>query len=218
MSKNEIEQIEEDIVKLADNRELTHECAFDLGVRLGRFLEKNSLANIKLAYFEEQDNAVILRNRFGALHSKVLEKLEQLLRASIKQHITIAKYKSWSTGFEKRFTDDAFFAETIESKRNVQFVNLKSGDTQYHFFANFILTGKLCELFEKYNQPINFQIVIDDEASEGIIDIRSDKDLERLYGLSANYNCEITDSGIDGYEEFVKALDKKLLFTTIENS
>lgn len=218
MPKNEIEQIEEDIVKLADNRELTNECAFDLGVRLGRFLEKNSLANIKLAYFEEQNNAVILRNRFGVLHTKVLEKLEQLLYSSIKQHITIAKYKSWSTGFEKRFTDDAFFAEIIESKRNVQFVSLKSGDTQYHFFANFILTGKLCELFEKYNQPINFQIIIDDEASEGIIDIRSDKDLERLYGLSANYNCEITDSGIDGYEEFVKALDKKLLFTTIENS
>ena len=110
-----------------------------------------------------------------------------------------------------------FFAEVIETKRNVQFVKLSKGDTEHHFIANFVLTGKIAELFEKYRQPIHFQIVVDDEASEENIDILSDKDLSKFYGLSADYNCDITDSGVDDYENFVKSLDRRLIFMTIEN-
>ena len=217
MSSSEIKQIEYDIVKLAEDGELTNKSSFDLGVRLGRFLEKNSLDNVKLSYFEAQENAVILRQRFGTLHSRVLEQLEWLLHLSIKEHINISKFKSWSTGFDKRFNDDAFFGNEIESKRNVQFHSLSKGDTEYHFIANFLLTGKIAELFEKHNQPIHFQIVVDDDSGEGNVDIRAEKDLVKLYGLSAHYNCEFTDNGVDSYDKFVKALDKKLMLTKIEN-
>ena len=109
MSNKEIRLIEDEIIKLAEDRELTYESAFNLGVRLGRYLEKNNLDNIKLDYFEEQDKVDNLRKRFGALHSNVLGHLEKLLFSSIKEHFTISKFKSWSTGFEERFTDDAFF-------------------------------------------------------------------------------------------------------------
>lgn len=217
MSINEIKQIEQDIVKLAKDRELTYENAFNLGVRLGRHLEKNNLDNIKLDYFQEQDKADNLRKRFGALHGNVLGHLEKLLFSSIKEHIIISKFKSWSTGFEERLTDDAYFAQVIESKRNIQFVKLSEDESEHHFIANFVLTGKIAELFEKFHQPIHFQIIIDDEASERHIDILSDKDLAKFYGLSADYNCEITDSSVDDYEDFVKSLDRRLIFMTIEN-
>ena len=55
------------------------------------------------------------------------------------------------------------------------------------------------------------------ENTEENIDILSDKDLSKFYGLSADYNCDITDSGVDDYENFVKSLDRRLIFMTIEN-
>jgi len=218
MSNEDIKKIDDELVKLAEDGNLTIETSFNLGVRLGRILELQKIDELKLEYFHKQDNLYKLRLRAGKLNSKVLGHLEMLLHLSIKEHINISKYKCWSTGFESRFTDDAIFSDVIVDKRNVQFHSLRAGETQYHFIANFKITGKIAELFEKYNQSTNFEIVVDDDSGEGNVDIRSPKDLVKLYGLSAHSNFEMTDSGVDTYEDFVNALDKKLLFVKIDNS
>jgi len=218
MNKSEKIFIEEELTKLMENGNLTVESSFNLGVRFGRYLQLNSINDFKLDYFKKQDNLYKLRLRVGKLNSKVLGHLEMLLHLSIKEHINISKYKCWSTGFESRFTDNAIFSDVIVEKRNVQFHSLRAGETQYHFIANFKITGKIAELFEKYNQSTNFEIVVDDDSGEGNVDIRSPKDLVKLYGLSAHSNFEMTDSGVDTYEDFVNVLDKKLLLVKIDNS
>lgn len=217
MSNEDIKRIEDELLKLSEDGNLSIENSFNLGVRLGRILECKNIDDLKLDYFYKQDKLYKLRLRIEKLNSKVLSNLEMLLHLSIKEHINISKYKCWSTGFEKRFTDDAVFSDVIVKKRNVQFHSLRAGETQYHFIANFKITGNIAELFEKYNQSTNFEIVVDDDSGEGNVDIKSPKDLAKLYGLSAHSNFEMTDSGIDTYENFVNAFDKKLLFTKIEN-
>ena len=217
MSNEDIKRIEDELLKLSEDGNLSIENSFNLGVRLGRILECKNIDDLKLDYFYKQDKLYKLRLRIEKLNSKVLANLEMLLHLSIKEHINISKYKCWSTGFEKRFTDDAVFSDAIVKKRNVQFHSLRAGETQYHFIANFKITGNIAELFEKYNQSTNFEIVVDDDSGEGNVDIKSPKDLAKLYGLSAYSNFEMTDSGVDTYENFVNAFDKKLLFTKIEN-
>lgn len=217
MSNEDIKRIEDELLKLSEDGNLSIENSFNLGVRLGRILECKNIDDLKLDYFYKQDKLYKLRLRIEKLNSKVLANLEMLLHLSIKEHINISKYKCWSTGFEKRFTDDAVFSDVIVKKRNVQFHSLRAGETQYHFIANFKITGNIAELFEKYNQSTNFEIVVDDDSGEGNVDIKSPKDLAKLYGLSAHSNFEMTDSGVDTYENFVNAFDKKLLFTKIEN-
>lgn len=217
MSNEDIKRIEDELLKLSEDGNLSIENSFNLGVRLGRILECKNIDDLKLDYFYKQDKLYKLRLRIEKLNSKVLANLEMLLHLSIKEHINISKYKCWSTGFEKRFTDDAVFSDVIVKKRNVQFHSLRAGETQYHFIANFKITGNIAELFEKYNQSTNFEIVVDDDSGEGNVDIKSPKDLAKLYGLSAYSNFEMTDSGVDTYENFVNAFDKKLLFTKIEN-
>ena len=217
MSNEDIKRIEDELLKLSEDGNLSIENSFNLGVRLGRILECKNIDDLKLDSFYKQDKLYKLRLRIEKLNSKVLANLEMLLHLSIKEHINISKYKCWSTGFEKRFTDDAVFSDVIVKKRNVQFHSLRAGETQYHFIANFKITGNIAELFEKYNQSTNFEIVVDDDSGEGNVDIKSPKDLAKLYGLSAHSNFEMTDSGVDTYENFVNAFDKKLLFTKIEN-
>jgi hypothetical protein len=121
MSTEDIRKIEDELVKLAEDGNLTVENSFNLGVKLGRILELKKIDDLKLDYFYKQDKLYKLRLRIGKLNSKVLAHLEMLLHLSIKEHINISKYKCWSTGFEARFTDDAVFSDVIVNKRNVQF-------------------------------------------------------------------------------------------------
>jgi hypothetical protein len=158
MSNEDIKKIDDELVKLAEDGNLTIETSFNLGVRLGRILELQNIDELKLEYFHKQDKLYKLRLRFEKLNSKVLGHLEMLLHLSIQEHINISKYKCWSTGFEKRFTDNAIFSDVIVEKRNVQFHNLSAGETQYHFIANFKITGKIAKLFEKYNLELQYSV------------------------------------------------------------
>ncbi len=164
---------------------------------------------------KDVDEQTQLISKFRQLHKKVCDHLERLVKASITKQIAESKLQSWSIGFDTHYGDNGEFDASIVQNSCVQFKGVKSGDGA-HFIAIFKIDGKLKSLFEKYNQPTEFEITVDDENGDDYISISKERQIHALYGCIISYNCELSREGIDNYSKFVDALDKSLLFTLIE--
>lgn len=164
---------------------------------------------------KDVDEQTQLKTKFRQQHKKVCDHLERLVKKSVKRQIVESKLQSWTIGFDTHYGDNGEFDTSIVQSTCVQFKGVRSGDGA-HFIALFKIVGKLKSLFEKYNQPTEFEIIVDDENGDDYISISKERQIHSLYGCMISYNCELNREGIDNYSKFVDALDKSLLFTLIE--
>jgi hypothetical protein len=67
------------IRELTENSKYKLEDVFNLGVQLGRYLEKENLAYVRLSYFDEFDEKTQLRVDFRQLEKSVCNWLERLV-------------------------------------------------------------------------------------------------------------------------------------------
>lgn len=215
MNQEFLKSIDDKVRQLVEGGSYDLEDVFNLGVELGRRLEKGNLDNIQLKIFEELGNQSKLDNDFRALRNKVCDWLELLVKASVKEHITESKFKNWTIGFNKLNVQDCVFEQNIVQKRHVQFLNFRRGDGE-HFIAEFQLQGKLKSLFEKFNQPTFFEIIVDNDDGGDNVSITSEQQIHSLYGCTISYECTLNKQGVSDYQKFVNELNKSLLFLLLE--
>jgi hypothetical protein len=215
MSQDFAKDIDAKVRQLTDERKYKAEDIFNLGVQLGRHLEKEKLADVRLSYFAEFDEKTQLRSEFGQLHKSVCDWLERLVRMSIKEQISESKFRDWSIGFNRLYGNNGEFDASIVEKRYVQFKSVRRGDGE-HFIAFFEVQGKLKNLFEKHNQPTEFEIIVDNDDGDDYVSISKEEQIDSLYGCMISYNCELDREGVAGYSKFVNELEKSLLLILLQ--
>lgn len=215
MTQNYADAFDAKIRELTENRNYKLEDVFNLGVELGRFLERENLSELRLSYFAAAEEKSDLRKNFGQLHKKVCDWLERLVKASIKDQINQNKFVEWSISFNRLYGSNSEFAHSVVKKRYVQFSSVRRGEGE-HFIAYFELQGKMKGLFEKHNQPSNFQIIVDNEDGEDYVSFSKERQIDFLYGCTISYNCDLSKESIDDYARFVSDLEKSLSFMLYE--
>ncbi len=215
MSQDFAKNIDEEVRQLNKDGKYKAEEIFNLGVRLGRYLEKENLAYVRLSYFAEVDEKTQLRSEFRQLHKSVCDWLERLVRMSIKEHISESKFRDWSIGLNRLYGNNSEFDASIVEKRYVQFKSVRRGEGE-HFIAFFEVQGKLKNLFEKHNQPTEFKIIVDNDDGDDYVSISKEQQIDSLYGCMISYNCEIDREGVESYSKFVNELEKSLLLILLQ--
>jgi len=215
MSQEFAMDIDAKLRKLTEERKYKAEDIFNLGVQLGRYLEKEKRADVRLDYFAEYDEKSQLESDFRQLHKSVCDWLERLVRMSIKMQIEESKFRNWSIGFNVLYRNNGEFDANIVDKRCVQFKSVSEGEDE-HFIAFFEIQGTLKSLFEKYNQPITFEIIVDNVYGEDYILITKEDQIDWLNDCMISYNCELNKEDIDKYSIFVNELEKSLLFILLQ--
>jgi len=215
MSHDFAKDIDAKVRKLTEERKYKAEDIFNLGVQLGRHLEKEKLADVRLSYFAEFDEKTQLRSEFGQLHKSVCDWLERLVRMSIKEQISESKFRDWSIGFNRLYGNNGEFDASIVEKRYVQFKSVRRGEGE-HFIAFFEVQGKLKNLFEKHNQPTEFEIIVDNDDGDDYVSISKEEQIDSLYGCMISYNCELDREGLESYSKFVNELEKSLLLILLQ--
>lgn len=204
------------IREITEERTYKIEDVFNLGVELGRHLQKENLSDFRLSYFAEIEEQYDVRKNFGQLHKKVCDWLERLVKASIKEQITQSNFRQWSVGFNRLYSNSSEFDTCIVQKRYVQFSSVHKGEGE-HFIANFELQGKIKDLFEKHKQPTNFEIIVDNDDGDDYVSISNEDQIDSLYGCMVSYNCDLNKQGLADYAEFVNDLDKSLMFMLLSD-
>ena len=215
MSQDFAKDIDAKVRQLTEDRKYKLEDIFNLGVQLGRHLEKEQIADVRLSYFAEFDEKTQLRSEFGQLHKSVCDWLERLVRMSIKEQISESKFRDWSIGFNRLYGNNGEFDASIVDKRCVQFKSVRRGEGE-HFIAFFEVQGKLKNLFDKHNQPTEFEIIVDNDDGDDYVSISKEEQIDSLYGCMISYNCELNREGIDSYSKFVNELEKSLLLILLQ--
>jgi hypothetical protein len=215
MSQDFAKDVDAKLRKLTEERKYKAEDIFNLGVQLGRHLEKEKLADVRLSYFAEFDEKTQLRSEFGQLHKSVCDWLERLVRMSIKEQISESKFRDWSIGFNRLYGNNGEFDANIVEKRYVQFKSVRRGEGE-HFIAFFEVQGKLKNLFEKHNQPTKFEIILDNDDGDDYVSISKEQQIDSLYGCMISYNCELDREGVEIYSKFVNELEKSLLLILLQ--
>ena len=215
MTQNYADAFDARIRELIEGGGYKIEDVFNLGVELGRCLEKENLSDLRLSYFAEAEEKSDLRKNFGQLHRKVCDWLERLVKASIKDQINQNKFGEWSIGFNRLYGNNGEFDPSVVKKRYVQFSTVRRGEGE-HFIAYFELQGKIRDLFEKHNQPTNFEIIVDNDDGEDYVSISKEGQIDSLYGCMISYNCDLSKESVDDYAKFVNDLEKSLLLMLLE--
>lgn len=218
MTQNFANAFDARIRELTEDKKYKLEEVFNLGVELGRFLEKEkeNLSDFRLSYFAETEEKSDLRKNFGQLHRKVCDWLERLVKASIKDQINQNKFGEWSIGFNRLYGNNGEFDPGIVQKRYVQFSSVRRGEGE-HFIAYFELQGKVKDLFEKHKQPTNFEIIVDNDDGEDYVSISKVEEIDSLYGCMISYNCDLSTQGVEDYSKFINDLDKSLLLMLLSD-
>jgi hypothetical protein len=215
MSQDFFKDIDKKLRQLTEDKKYKQEDIFNLGVQLGRHLEKERIADIRLSYFTEFDELTQLKRDFGKLHQNVCGWLEQLVRMSIKDQISESKFRDWSIGFNRLYGNNGEFDASIVKKRYVQFKSVRRGEGE-HFIAFFEVKEKLKNLFEKHNQPTEFEIIVDNDDGDDYVSISKEEQIDSLYGCMISYNCELDREGVESYSKFVNELEKSLLLVLLQ--
>jgi hypothetical protein len=134
---------------------------------------------------------------------------------SIKEQIAKSNFRDWSVGFNRHYGNNGKFDASIVDKRYVQFESVRRGAGR-HFIACFEVQGKLKTLFDKHNQPTEFEIIVDNDDGDDYVSISIKEQVDSLYGCMISYNCELNSEGVEGYSKFVNDLEKSLLLMLLE--
>lgn len=203
------------IRELTENGKYDLEDIFNLGVQLGRHLEKEHLSDLRLSYFAEVEKNSDLRKKFAQHHKKLCDWLERLVKASIEAQINQNKFRGWSIGDNSDYGSNSKFDSRIVEKRYVQFASA-CREADGHFSAYFELQGKIRDLFEKHKQPTKFELIVDNDDREDYVLVSNEEQIGSLYGCVISYNCDFSEDSVRAYIMFVNDLEKTLLLTLLE--
>ncbi len=137
---------------------------FQLGVELGRELQKLGIENYRLPFFENQSQSVnaekAKRDYIKQLNVKVLNQVAKAVRGHIEEYGALTFNASYRRSSSDKLDDDIGLRHGIKHTRTSQ--SQVGGDIELYF--SFV--GKLAEHFTKNNVSPQFEVTLDSSSGE----------------------------------------------------
>ncbi len=187
---------------------------FNLGIELGRLLEKNKITKFRPTVFVDFENKMNAYDILGKEFNRIESVIEFLLHMSIKRHIE----KNGEFEFSKGITCDKFDEENV-SKFCLQLRKVTQQEYGGSFEAEFELTNDVLDLLKKYG--INEYVRCDIENTTGdeyetIYDADNVKHI--VFGVSLHINRHDESWDIEKLREIADKLEAKQVWLALQGN
>lgn len=182
------------------------EKVFNIGVALGRLLERNNFDNHRLSFFSEQEqknNDIQIRfKRLLSVH-KIIEKI--IVLAHVEQVRKTRQINYINGGHSKNNP----LSSELEEKYNITYKGIDVEDGNQDFDITFELNGKLKEIFQKHNVGAKFVINLCNSSGENSELINSVHKAETsFYGTTMYSIPTIEELTVEQAETFAVDVEK----------
>lgn len=183
---------------------------FELGVELGRELQKLSVEKYRLPFFETQSQSVSAektkRDCIKQLNVKVLSQVVKAVRAHIEEYGALTFNASYRRSDYEKLDDDIGERFGIKHIRTSQ--TQVGGDIELYF----TFVGKLAEHFTNNNITPQFEVRLDnssDEDNETVYEV--DEESYPFRGVYCGLNALDDRQSVEFVKSFGEDFDKCLL-------
>jgi hypothetical protein len=194
---------------------LNREDLFNLGVELGRELERNKIDIYRSPIWERLNDATARNKKIKELSNKIEEHIATLLRQSVIKHIE--ENGSWTISKDNHYLLDRFDEEIIK-QFNIQVIGCTMERYGGEFTLTFSVEKKLAKLFKKFNINELFTVRIENRSGEEDQTLYEPGDVKRHI---KNVMLDIRDGNewtLEKCDECLQEISHHFLFALIKNS
>lgn len=213
----QITKLNKAVVEYSDKHRTLDEKLFNLGVELGRLLEKSNITDYRLPFFVEQEDAENVAQEKGKLirqaEKLLLDIVKKAYKAELDETGAISIDASYNGRRETHLSDDIVNRFFVKHTQTEQY---QSGQD---FTLTFILQGKLQEIFQRHSVSPQFEITVSNNSGEEDETLYDADDIDhQLYGINIKQHAQTTTLSVEQLKAFVDDLEKNLLFLLIKGS
>ena len=208
-----IEEIETQLVNAIKKFGTNNEEVFNLGVKLGRELERINKPDFRLAIFSEIEAKQDISEQARIIKNGIEKLLLSRVRLAVTDIIN-ASY-GWTFGVGQYYSGDGKFSDDIIKKYDVKFYAIDQHNTNGDFDTYFSIKGKLLKCFEEYGCTPRLEVVLDNDSGEDHINLTDECDVENLYSPRLQMPIPSTRDELDKLITLKASLEKVLMFNII---
>ena len=182
---------------------------FNLGIELGRRLNKNKIDNLRLNVWSDREQNHSKMIAINKAEKKIEELIAKLVRLSILHHINATG--SWSIARGGGYALDKFSDEIVK-KFNIQVVNCEMERDGDDFTVNFEVTDELATIFSTHKIYKRFDALITNHSGDNDQKLY---DISVLRSYISCINAHIRNRNgweLNQYEEFLLEIGKPFTF------
>jgi len=193
--------------------QLDKKVLFNLGVELGRELQKLQIEEYVLPVWESLNNKKKHEEKVRVACEKIEELITILVRQSVKNHIEMNG--NWSISKDGQLEE---FDKEIVDQYNIQILDCSMHTYGGDFRVSFNVVGKLQKLFEKFDIVERFTVSVnnkDGEEEQSFHDTsRIDRDIRGVSLVIRQKN----EWPLEKFDECLNEIQKTYLFAFIKNN
>jgi hypothetical protein len=213
--KTDIDKLNKKIKKHVGEYGKADEVLFNIGIELGRILQKNDIKELRLDFFVQQENehnqTEAKRNRIDSVNKIIQNIIGWAHKEQFNKTGTIHYESGWRA-------DNKPLSEEVESKFNITYSRINQNNVGGDFDIYFMLNGKLKEIFEKHKVGIQVETTLGNSSGEEDEYLTSEDDAENsfysthisLYPHHDNKTVEEIDAFATDVEKFYTIFCLKL--------
>ncbi len=207
----EIEGVEAKLVKYLKNFPRYDEELFNIGVELGRLLERNNISLHRpkiFVDFEEDNNAF---NKRAEQISRANKAVAFIIRNAIAEHVE----NFWEFCFSKSRHSCTKLDESLVEKFGVQTVRTTQVEDGGSFEAEFELSGQVGQVLEKYGIDAWARADIDNTSGDEQEIIYSADDVDKIFGVNLRLNGRNTEFEYEQLQSLADELEQIVVWFKI---
>ena len=190
--------------KIADEK------LFELGVELGRELQKLEIAEYRLPFFQNQAQLVDAKTEKRKYVKQLNSAIENLVLMAVKAHV--AQYGSLHFNASYRRKDYEKLDDDIGERFGIRYTRITQPTLGDDFEIHFTFVGKLANYFKDNDVTPEFSIVLFNTHGDNRehIDERID-DCNRFGAVSCSLTASNPSQSVEFIKDFCDGFEKQIL-------
>lgn len=213
---DKLNEIEERLKQYANNNLQVNEELFNIGVELGRLLEKESIDAHRLQFFQQQEAKQLEQQNKYALANKAGRVILQLVQAAYT--LQYQEYGVIEFSDDRNYRSDSKLDDEIAKRYCLQHANTNQNSIGGELELEFRIIGQLAKLFEQYDLPPFVRIILENDSGEDSVTLYDEDSIQRALRARGDIFTNTRYIPTSSLEQFGIELEKLVLFNLIKNS
>lgn len=205
-----IKELEAKITKHCKESFRCDEDLFNLGVELGRLLEKQKITSYRPTYFVDAENKNNLFEKKIAIIRRIDNSIEYLLKNAIAEYIDANGPFEFSANRHSSSSDK--FDQELSNKFHIQVVRTTQREVGGSFEVELSLTNEIAKIFKKYNESTSARAQVDNSTGDTHETIYRRESVEKIFSVDSNISAHYTKLTPEELENFANEIEKIIVW------
>ena len=213
----EISKINDFLIEHAKRKQEINEELFNLGVKLGRQLERDGVTDYRLPFFVEFENAESVKKKKTALISKAEKLILDVVKKAYKAEMDVSGAITIDASYSGR--NDTHLCEDIVNRFFVKHTHTEQYHSGQDFTLTFLLQGNLLDIFQRHSVSPQVEITVSNNGGEEDETLYDAEDIDhQFFSINIEQHAHTTRLSVEELTAFVEDLEKNLIFLLIKGS